>query len=544
VVDTLEGPGITASQCPTCARPAWKRDLAPNHKYQALVEQLQGLARALQQEEAEQQQPPAGQQQQQQQGSQQQHTKQLQSVPGEQQGQVEVGAHQEAAAADCLQRRHQELDDQDEHHHEEHHRQQEQQPEQQQQEQDQQEQEPSQLVVVPDSEAVGTAPTVAGSYPASIRPSSAGAGCNACTTPSQQQQQQQQAAASHQGYVGAGSRLGGPDSSMQDVVGGTLGPLSAAEQPAEAVDELQQHLGAAGATTLPQLLQAVGLLQPAASPAAAWWLQPVAAAALMQAAADLPPAHPQEVVQVAAHLATIQAALADMEALLAEAMAAAMGPQAALGSGVGCGTLPGAACAGQGGRSAVSGLHQHRSSSQEGHHLHAGDVQQPADVAGMAASEQVQQQTKEKLQQQLQQQQQQPGMSPVGSHSSGPLAFKCKRRRAPGQGPRRLALQEEEDDAAAQQHHQHQQDGRGSAHGFGGGADSCPQHSAGQLMEVEPPEGLQRLSGSVQPSAAAAAAAAGPAVGEGDSPPAKRTRRRCAPMQVGVLHGAGQERHC
>jgi hypothetical protein len=530
VVGTLEGPGITSSQCPTCARPAWKRDLAPNHKYQALVEQLQGLARALQQEEAAAlHQPPADQQGQPQQGS---------PPVAQREEQVRVGAAaRQEVAPGCLHHRQQTS----QHQEEEQQQQQGQQQEQQQPQQQEQEQEPSQVVVVPDSEAVGTAPTVAGSWAPSTRPSSAAAGSHPDIGPCQQQQ----AAASQQRCAGAGTRRAGLGDSWPDLVGGALGPASAAQQPdamaGEAAEDLQHHLGAAGAAaTLPELLTATGLLQPAASPAAAWWLHPVAEAALMQAAADLPPPQPQEVAQVAAHLATIHAALADVEALLAEAMAAAMGQPAAQAK-------DGVAGAARAGCSAVSGPHQ-RSGCSKGsldglrppaHH----GQRQPTAVAQQVASEQVleQQQQDSQPQQQQQQQQAATAVSPEGSHSSGPLAFKCKRRRAAGQGPRRLALQEEDDDEAAQQQQQEQQEGHRKADGATGGADSrsCPHNPPGQMLKVASTEGLQRAPSQTQSPAAAAAAAGGVGTVAGDdgSPPAKRTRRRGVPMQVRACHG-------
>ena len=59
VAETLEGPGVTASQCPMCARPGWLRELLPNRTLAALVACLaeaertgalvQSTARCLQQ---------------------------------------------------------------------------------------------------------------------------------------------------------------------------------------------------------------------------------------------------------------------------------------------------------------------------------------------------------------------------------------------------------------------------------------------------------------------------------------------------------------
>lgn len=40
MVDTLEGPGVVESKCPTCARPGWARELLPNRKLEALVGHL------------------------------------------------------------------------------------------------------------------------------------------------------------------------------------------------------------------------------------------------------------------------------------------------------------------------------------------------------------------------------------------------------------------------------------------------------------------------------------------------------------------------
>lgn len=50
VVDTLEGPGIVKSQCPTCRQPAWKKELKTNHKYLALADTTAQLTALLQQQ--------------------------------------------------------------------------------------------------------------------------------------------------------------------------------------------------------------------------------------------------------------------------------------------------------------------------------------------------------------------------------------------------------------------------------------------------------------------------------------------------------------
>ena len=51
VVDTLEGPGIVKSQCPSCKQPAWKKELKTNHKYLALADATATLASLLQQQQ-------------------------------------------------------------------------------------------------------------------------------------------------------------------------------------------------------------------------------------------------------------------------------------------------------------------------------------------------------------------------------------------------------------------------------------------------------------------------------------------------------------
>ena len=40
---TLEGPGITTSQCPTCSQPGWKNQLQPDCKLAQLVAITAGL---------------------------------------------------------------------------------------------------------------------------------------------------------------------------------------------------------------------------------------------------------------------------------------------------------------------------------------------------------------------------------------------------------------------------------------------------------------------------------------------------------------------
>ncbi|KAK9810699.1 hypothetical protein WJX73_000417 [Symbiochloris irregularis] len=41
VLDTLEGPGITASECPVCHQPCWKKDLRPDHQSQTIADLCQ-----------------------------------------------------------------------------------------------------------------------------------------------------------------------------------------------------------------------------------------------------------------------------------------------------------------------------------------------------------------------------------------------------------------------------------------------------------------------------------------------------------------------
>jgi hypothetical protein len=38
VLKTIEGPGISKSECPTCHQPGWKNDLLPNLKYANVLE--------------------------------------------------------------------------------------------------------------------------------------------------------------------------------------------------------------------------------------------------------------------------------------------------------------------------------------------------------------------------------------------------------------------------------------------------------------------------------------------------------------------------
>ena len=47
VIATLEGPGITRSQCPTCHVPGWKNNLATNHLIKGLTEQFCSLIELL-----------------------------------------------------------------------------------------------------------------------------------------------------------------------------------------------------------------------------------------------------------------------------------------------------------------------------------------------------------------------------------------------------------------------------------------------------------------------------------------------------------------
>jgi BRCA1 C Terminus (BRCT) domain len=43
VIKTLEGIGISTSQCPTCKQPGWKKDLKPNHQINNAVDILRGM---------------------------------------------------------------------------------------------------------------------------------------------------------------------------------------------------------------------------------------------------------------------------------------------------------------------------------------------------------------------------------------------------------------------------------------------------------------------------------------------------------------------
>jgi hypothetical protein len=46
VIKTLEGPGISKSQCPDCQQPGWKKDLVFNHTINNLVEKARPLMAA------------------------------------------------------------------------------------------------------------------------------------------------------------------------------------------------------------------------------------------------------------------------------------------------------------------------------------------------------------------------------------------------------------------------------------------------------------------------------------------------------------------
>eukprot|EP00798_Chlamydomonas_sp_ICE-L_P009040 gene9040-16162_t len=47
VISTIEGKGITASQCPECGQPAWKKDLTHNCKLEGIVEQVAATQKML-----------------------------------------------------------------------------------------------------------------------------------------------------------------------------------------------------------------------------------------------------------------------------------------------------------------------------------------------------------------------------------------------------------------------------------------------------------------------------------------------------------------
>lgn len=60
VINTLEGPGISTSECPACHKPGWKNDLRYNHKYNNLVEQALGLQAEWQKQRPKRQAAAAG----------------------------------------------------------------------------------------------------------------------------------------------------------------------------------------------------------------------------------------------------------------------------------------------------------------------------------------------------------------------------------------------------------------------------------------------------------------------------------------------------
>jgi hypothetical protein len=47
VTSTLEGKGVTRSECPACHMPAWKKDLRKNCTYEKIAEALQVACRVL-----------------------------------------------------------------------------------------------------------------------------------------------------------------------------------------------------------------------------------------------------------------------------------------------------------------------------------------------------------------------------------------------------------------------------------------------------------------------------------------------------------------
>ncbi|KAK9844553.1 hypothetical protein WJX74_003980 [Apatococcus lobatus] len=47
VINTIEGPGITKSECPTCHQPGWKKDLQTNHKFKSIASAVQKLKQEL-----------------------------------------------------------------------------------------------------------------------------------------------------------------------------------------------------------------------------------------------------------------------------------------------------------------------------------------------------------------------------------------------------------------------------------------------------------------------------------------------------------------
>lgn len=54
VIDTLEGPGISKSQCPKCHQPGWKKDLVFNHQLNNVVDTTMKLQAAATAGEPEQ----------------------------------------------------------------------------------------------------------------------------------------------------------------------------------------------------------------------------------------------------------------------------------------------------------------------------------------------------------------------------------------------------------------------------------------------------------------------------------------------------------
>ncbi len=47
VISTIEGPGITKSECPTCHQPGWKKDLQTNHKFNSIACAVKKLKQEL-----------------------------------------------------------------------------------------------------------------------------------------------------------------------------------------------------------------------------------------------------------------------------------------------------------------------------------------------------------------------------------------------------------------------------------------------------------------------------------------------------------------
>lgn len=47
VIDTLEGPGIVKSECPTCRAPVWKKELRRAHAFENLIAALRELESQL-----------------------------------------------------------------------------------------------------------------------------------------------------------------------------------------------------------------------------------------------------------------------------------------------------------------------------------------------------------------------------------------------------------------------------------------------------------------------------------------------------------------